>query len=401
MSRERLHKVFLNISLVFVSVVSFTISLEVVLRLAGFWYQLPQIIENSKKIDANGKKIYRILLIGESTSFYPVTIWPKILKEELGKSDKYSFKIIDKSIPGTNTSFIASRIEGYINDFNPDIVVSMMGVNDNISFVKYEESNMAKVWNGLRIVKVYKFLVMSTKKNVDQKQISNDAETVRKGFDLTEEGSNYFMLKKYDLALKKFNESLVIDPYNQKAYLAMGYMFWQQSKLTDAENMYKKAIEISQLTKGVRPDESDSAVTGLLSLYKDMGYDTEKIEANLKEIMQIRGEYLGLKLVADGQVYTKYHYKKVYAILKSRGIKLIATQYPTLKVDELKNLLDYPSDVTFVSNEENFAIALKTHKYSDLFTDKLRETFGHTTKLGDELIAKNVADAILKTVESR
>lgn len=91
---------------------------------------------------------------------------------------------------------------------------------------------------------------------------------------------------------------------------------------------------------------------------------------------------------------TEYHFRLMFNILNERDIKLVIMQYPTLDVDELKDMFDGSEDIIFISNEENFKEALENGKYEDYFIDHFRSTFGHATLLGNRLIAENVADTI-------
>ena len=94
----------------------------------------------------------------------------------------------------------------------------------------------------------------------------------------------------------------------------------------------------------------------------------------------------------------EYHYQRLYKKLNEEGIKYIAMQYPTLDINELKNMFEGDKDIIFISNEENFKKALKKGKYEDYFIDKFADDFGfgHCTPKGNRLIAENVADIILK-----
>jgi len=81
------------------------------------------------------------------------------------------------------------------------------------------------------------------------------------------------------------------------------------------------------------------------------------------------------------------------------NILFIAMQYPILSIEQLKNDLKnspYYNKLIFISNEENFKQALKTHKTEEIFTDRFAGDFGHCTELGNTLIAENVAETILK-----
>lgn len=92
------------------------------------------------------------------------------------------------------------------------------------------------------------------------------------------------------------------------------------------------------------------------------------------------------------------NYNKIYEITKNKRIKYIAMNYPTRNIDELKALFNGDEDILFVSNEENFKEALENGEYEDYFIDRCYRSFGHATAKGNELIAENVAEEILKDV---
>jgi len=76
-------------------------------------------------------------------------------------------------------------------------------------------------------------------------------------------------------------------------------------------------------------------------------------------------------------------------------------QYPTLPIEHLKQDLKkskYHDNLVFISNEENFEQALKTHKKEELFEDMFGGNFGHCTHYGNLLITENIIPKILKLI---
>ena len=69
---------------------------------------------------------------------------------------------------------------------------------------------------------------------------------------------------------------------------------------------------------------------------------------------------------------------------------------PIRPVDPLKRILKEFDNVTFVSNEETFKQALKQSKFEDYFIDSFGGNFGHCTPKGNQLLANQVADEILR-----
>jgi hypothetical protein len=74
-------------------------------------------------------------------------------------------------------------------------------------------------------------------------------------------------------------------------------------------------------------------------------------------------------------------------------------QYPLRDSNSLKGLLSGTDDVLFVENMDNFREALTGENYEDYFVDKFAGNFGHATLKGNKLIAKNLADNIIKELE--
>ena len=113
-----------------------------------------------------------------------------------------------------------------------------------------------------------------------------------------------------------------------------------------------------------------------------------------KDFYSSRGYSVDIETNLSIDEIKKYHYRLMYDILKERGIKLVIMQYPTLDVDELKDMFDGGEDIIFISNEENFKKALSMGEYEDYFFDNIRPTFGHATPKGNRLIAENVANVL-------
>ncbi len=81
----------------------------------------------------------RILVLGESTSAPNPTdgvdlSWPAQAKSLLQASTpEYEFEIINLAKPGTSTAFLAEELFRRFDELRPDILVSMMGVNDQMA----------------------------------------------------------------------------------------------------------------------------------------------------------------------------------------------------------------------------------------------------------------------------
>ena len=102
------------------------ILLELSLRVGGFIFLSFQ--EHKNVISARQKGSYRILCLGESTT---ANTWPAIFENILNqKNIGIKFSVIDKGRAATNTPAILSQVESYLDQYHPDMVVAMMGCND-------------------------------------------------------------------------------------------------------------------------------------------------------------------------------------------------------------------------------------------------------------------------------
>ena len=93
------------------------IILEAGLRLGGFLLSAAQESKNKASIKRRGS--CRIMCLGESTTFGQ---YPGFLEEILNRRGKgIKFSVIDKGVPGTDTSAIISGLEKNIETYKPDI----------------------------------------------------------------------------------------------------------------------------------------------------------------------------------------------------------------------------------------------------------------------------------------
>jgi len=68
-------------------------------------------------------------------------------------------------------------------------------------------------------------------------------------------------------------------------------------------------------------------------------------------------------------------------------------------IDSLKKMLDGTRGVIFVDNERNFKEAVKKEGFNEYFNDMFAGDFGHCTAKGNRLLAENIANEILKSLE--
>lgn len=259
---------------------------------------------------------YRILCLGESTT---QNQWPILLGDMLNQNDRgLQFKIIDKGRIGTSSMQILSRLEGYLNEYEPDMVVVMMGINDGewvwTNPTTYEDTGRVRTimfMKNLRLNKIANYIVeglrnrygdaalseegvdgvisssMTPARGEDLKRVLRELnEIVAEGsqgelnhavkscmekiltapfraesyYDL---GNTYFYMKEYDKAEQVYRAGIRIAPQDQQGYIKMGRMYQHKGEYDKAEKAYRQGIRAVP--------QSTPAYMRLGKMYVEMG----------------------------------------------------------------------------------------------------------------------------------
>lgn len=317
--------------------------IEGALRVAGVLYMTHM----RQETIPFGTGVYRVLALGESTTAGFSDTWPQELEWILNERNTgKQFVVVNAGLPGVDTAYILSQLEANLDRYTPDVVITMMGVNDSVLTVRYDDSQQMKLrmaMKNLRILKLYRFL----------RRVWETPAYVQAVSDLV-------------ASLRAHAE--------YRTLASMGIRIGEMAAEIE-RNENAKLLGITFFTQGITGEE-------VAALYQNRG----------------------LAVTADDRPYeeiTRYHYRKLFEILKSRGIAYVAMQYPLLPVSDLMSYFEGIEDrasVRFVSNVEIFTEALTTKQYDELFVDRFAGNFGHTTKIGSILIAESAASAILAAV---
>ena len=257
--------------------------LEMGLRLGGFVLSSIQAFENSKS--GKQKDAYHILCLGESTT---VGQYPRFLEQVLNQRNiGVHFKVIDKGKTGINTLFILSRVESYLDEYHPNMVVAMMGINDQ--YIKYYQDILEyRTWifQHCRAYRFGRILFMNLSHKLREQDIydPNRKNLVRKA-------------KPEDLEKKKFlKKAIERNPENDFAYAEFGRLYREQGELSQAEDSYRKAIEINPKNGWAR--------VALGDLYQEQG-KLSQAEASFKKAIEINLKN-DMAYVALGDLYRNH-----------------------------------------------------------------------------------------------
>jgi tetratricopeptide (TPR) repeat protein len=178
--------------------------------------------------------------------------------------------------------------------------------------------------------------------------------------------------------LKKANE---LNPGDDLSGSLLGWIYQDQKRYLEAEQIFKKAIKLDP--------QSEYAIGGLIIVYSEMG-KKDLAREYIKKLSSLRLGYYNPN--------TMKNYCKLKEILEQRKIQLVCVQYPACNILPLKIIFREDEDIILVDNEELFKEAVKKEGFSVYFRDMFAGNFGHCTEKGNRLLAKNIANVLLREV---
>jgi tetratricopeptide (TPR) repeat protein len=471
-----------KIASVFLGLVLSLALLEVGLRLGGFVLSSMQEYGNLQSIKQKGT--YRILCLGESTTQRQ---YPQYLEQVLNQRNiGVRFSVIDRGKAGTNTPAILSRVESYLAEYHPDMVVAMMGNNDQgIKYYQDISESLTWIFQHCRVYRFGRILCMQLLKKFQKKDIydsdradferkpraddqgtamaksgpkndqvdlefkkaieldpKNDkvyvergrlyrdqgkfqqaVDCYRKATEINpkndeawiELGQLYYRFGAWRLTRDSLRKAIEINPKNEMAYFELGRLCQRQGESRQAEDLFKRAIELNpenslafyqlgilyrdqgklsqaedsfRRSDEIRPQD-ERTLGAIASLYEEMG------KPELAKEYTAKAEKLRL---GDKTGVTAHNYHKLKDVLDRNRIRLVCVQYPVRNVDPLMNIFAKDEGVIFVDNEMVFKEAVKRSGYKEYFRDMFAGDFGHCTQKGNELLAQNIANVILREV---
>ncbi|HBG60918.1 MAG: hypothetical protein A2Y03_09365 [Omnitrophica WOR_2 bacterium GWF2_38_59] len=421
-------------------IVLFLLFIEIFLRFDG-WISLV-LQENRNKSNLKGLNTYRIICIGDSnTALGGDESFPSQLDVVLNKLDtKRKYEVINKGLPAADSTEIVDNVEELINEYKPNMIVSMMGANDRNDLTK--EDPVFILISRLKVFKLaqgvfLRLLYFKSDKGINQlllerALVQKNNITVKKQEVIERKAVDPQYVKMLFLGLKMLEvkdyvkaevifKSLVSQDLDiiflDRAYKELGNSLKAQGKINELINVFKyqferdefsvfatdeirelcsnkKAVyETEQLLLSlleIKPDREN--INGLLgACYAEWGDDV-KAEKYLSKVREIRRNAVN--------VASKKNYLRLAEILKKNKIKGIFVQYPMLSMENLEilfNEMDDSYDFILVDNLENFKEALNPEKYKEYFSDRSLNDRGHCTLKGNFILAENVAKVILNS----
>ena len=423
---------FKKILLVFFGILLAFIFIEIGLHVAGAVFSF--VVEQNDYISSDASYDLTILILGESTSAGGLSYggWPYKVGKMIENETGLRLRVINKAVPGTVTSNLHYRLYSHIHNYNPDIIISMMGINDGGGYEYYSGDGLKEqqsfLLGNVKSFRLFSILFEGVNALIYRRYEDFEFESYRTK-DLYQRIIDYIYDKDYYSAYELFNQSIKLDLdskdksfiYSSSAgfFFTPGFNFIEHtpSNFEKFENYLKLAIDLNPNNFVAFYDLSrlysswgrcDLAFEYLEKIIRFFGHDTQIAETvpNLQLHMFNAGCSRNLNYQLDNvdQMHygTRHNYVKMFSLMKENNIKYFAMQYPNRDVNYIKNFFE-PEDqekITFISNA-NFSTS---DDYDLYFYDSFAtynffggyDRFGHTTDLGYEKIAENVKNHLLE-----
>ena len=454
--KNKLRKFSKNFLIIIFRLILVLTVLEVGLRISGYARLLYN--ERSKIILPNQSDSYRILVLGESLTNGDCPCWTDKFEDLLNaKSKEIKFKVINKAMAGSVSSTMLSGLESWLDDYQPNMVISMIGINDPIVTAKNENTAIFKKTpdfldlNNLNIYQFGHYLLssfivrlkeiigsainknpiissqnmpihLSNPESVDILQLNSLIEQgnitnetfwkIEKALESYIQGNPMNETAKFEMirlylylygtkdALKSFEQDYEKSNNPQEAIDRIAWYYLHDNRNEDAEQLFEVVSKqdpkmLAKIFTDIGRQYRGKNVFMREEVYNSLPEgDRVPNPEEMKKYIE-RGEKIGRDY---SNLITKKNYLKLYDTLNKRKIRLVAVQYPLLSLDELKLMFNGNEDIVFVSNEENFKKEVKTAKFEGIFRGPDFGVFGHTTKKGADLIADSIADGVLNNI---
>ncbi len=242
--------------------------------------------EHSNRASISKKGTYRIMCLGESTTAgqYPLFLEEILNQRNIG----IKFSVIDKGIIGTSTAAILSMLESDLETYHPDMVITMMGINDMGPHLPYEAISDSKFINFLKSFRTYKLSRLLWLHIVTKLKDSKQPKPLLQRVELQQVYAEDKDAPSSE-ALLKFSKAIELNPKNEWAYIELGKLYQNKGRFSEAEELFKKAIELDP--------KNDYVYFGLGDSYQNMGrlFEAEELFRKAIELKPTNDwAYLGL-----------------------------------------------------------------------------------------------------------
>lgn len=436
-----------KISLILLGVVLALATLEFGMRAAGWVWLAAQANRNDAAMSRGGT--YTILCIGESTTaFGGAGSYPRLLEKILNRrSNGRRYTVINGGVPRSTTDRIRDALPGQIEKYRPDLVVAMMGINDQRYLERGPRDSVVSWVREFRVIQLFSLLyenlsrreVSRTSGNSSQRAAGTEKDQNASYEELVDQvresptdlnlimqanllahsrGMSFW--RDHPRAEEPFLEAIERDPGRSAAWADLIRLYNLRGDYGKAMEAMGSAVEHCEMPRPSWEDYLESVNTLRRRYVKQRNFDLAKdvvrqalaaLPANLSVLRGEMSGELAVLLRRTGRAEearplessiagrTRDNYLAIADILRRAGVGLIVVQYPLRSLDELPVSMADAGVLAYVDNSRVFEMAVATYGYSAVFTDRFAGDFGHLSFPGNRLLARNVALVILGVLE--
>lgn len=201
---------------------------------------------------------------------------------------------------------------------------------------------------------------------------------------------------KLDEAEQHYLYAAGLDPTNPSPFIEVAHIYRTRGELIRAKLMYQRALD--------RDPANERARLELATLQRMEGFGAAT-EATASSVPEMPAE-VNTNFEDYYHPETVKNYGKLLAAAGEHSFHFIAVQYPLRPVEPLQDLIESVRhshtnpdlEIEVVGNADTFRTALQSHSYDELFIDRFGGDFGHTTALGGQILAENIAQTVAQVL---
>jgi tetratricopeptide (TPR) repeat protein len=187
----------------------------------------------------------RVLCLGESTTASTRGIfdysWPALLQARLDADIGPKFEIVNRGRSATRTSVIADRLPWTLDAERPQIVITMMGVNDD----GYEGLRLASQKpHAIRLVRIWRWARREIGRDIWVAKLQRRARSQRPEDEARREEAcaEVRALRLYSGAFDLCVSDTERSRRDWKVILSSGALLWSEGRRADAEDRFERAL---------------------------------------------------------------------------------------------------------------------------------------------------------------
>lgn len=246
-----------------------------------------------------------------------------------------------------------------------------------------------------------------------QKVLKNNPENVSSNNGLVYVQMKANHLNEAEKVIKRWQEKM---PMNYEAHLRLCRLYEVQMRWNDMIEACTKATQLNPpaaieshfklaraYTKLEKWTKAQEVILSLIKKKEDPRYFYELAQINVLQKRfdkvaeyQEKGKELELKQYPWAM---RENLKMIVERIEKTHIPLAIVQYATRDGAVVKKMLEPFDHFEVIESKNEFSEAFKTHSYDELFIDNFAGDFGHASKLGNSIIARNIANYIIKNYD--